>query len=367
MKSRYRNTIFLLTSLLVLFALTGICQNTSVVYFRTNDYSLDNEARRIIDSLSKTKGIEKIYLQGHCDSIGSNEFNDVLSANRVKEVKKYFFSNGVADKIIQTKASGKRIPLNKNADENERALNRRVEIKLVSKTQASADEVEVIISGIVLNEKKQALISEISLANKNGNEIQTITSGKDGKYTFKAILNKKEDYTLTYYNDSSFVSSKNINISNANLPYKNLSTILPTLTAGKKYILKNLNFEGDTSQLIAASRASLEALYKLMKKNKSLVIRIEGHVNYPYHFPDPAQPAKAIHYIPPGMNFAQFNQWLSEERAKMVYNYLLEKGIDGNRISAIGFGATKMLFPKALEESEMAQNRRVEINVISVK
>ena len=181
-------------------------------------------------------------------------------------------------------------------------------------------------------------------------------------------MKKKDDYSLTYYNDSSFISSKTINASNPRKPYKNLKTILPKLKEGNKYVLENLNFEGDTSQLVAASLSSLEALYKLMKKNKSLVIQIEGHVNYPNSWPNPKwHDHKSQRYVPPGMNAYEFNQWLSDERAKMVYNYLIEKGIKAKRMTTIGYGATKMLYPDAYTESEMAENRRVEINVISYK
>jgi outer membrane protein OmpA-like peptidoglycan-associated protein len=379
MTKRNKNNIFSLTTIFVLLAFVGLCQTTSV-YFKTNDYSLDIKSKRIIDSLSKINAIQKIYLQGHCDSIGSNDFNDALSSKRVNAVKTHFLSNGLGDQIIEIKALGKRVSLNKNTDETERALNRRVEIELVLKASADTvkttptntlqtDEVEVVINGIVLNEKKQPLIAEVSLNDKNGNEIQTTSSGKDGKYKLKAVLKKKDDYTLTYYNDSSFISSKTINVSNPRKPYKNLKTILPKLKEGNKYILENLNFEGDTSQLVTASLSSLEALYKLMKENRSLVIQIEGHVNYPNHWGNPKHhtSTQRSRYSPPGMNNFEFNQWLSDERAKMVYNYLVGKGIKAKRMTTIGYGATKMLYPDAYTESEQAQNRRVEINVISYK
>jgi len=380
MTTRHRNNIFVLTTIFVLFTLVGLCQKTSV-YFKTNDYRLDTKATRLIDSLSEIADIEKIYLQGHCDSIGNNKFNDTLSSKRVNTVKTHFISNGLPDEIIKIKALGKRVSINKNADENERALNRRVDIKLVVKpkkvitkpdttkafSNIATDEVEVTINGIVLNEENQPLIAEISLSDKDGKDVDSTVSGNDGKYKFKAKLKKKEDYLLTYYNDSSFISSKVINVSTPRKPYKNLKTILPKLKDGNKYILENLNFESDTSQLVSVSLPSLEALHKLMKKNKSLVIRIEGHVNYPNHYPNPKKPKVSNRYVPPGMRIGEFSQWLSEERAKMVFNYLIAKGIKEKRMSTIGFGAKKMLFPDTHSESEMAQNRRVEISVISFK
>jgi outer membrane protein OmpA-like peptidoglycan-associated protein len=358
---------FVLSVFFILSAFSGSCQKTSV-YFKTNDHTLDAKAIRIIDSLSKVSSFEKIYLQGHCDPVGSNEFNDALSRRRVNEVKARFLANGVAAPLMETKALGERVLLTKSDDENGRALNRRVEIELVRKAPAklAADEIEITVTGTVLNENKKALIAEISMTDQNGTEISSALSSPDGKYKFQAIVKKKGDYGLTYYNDSSFISFKTINVSDPKKPHRNLETTLPVLKEGRKYHLENMNFVGDTSQLVAASLPSLVALSKLMKKNSSLVIQIEGHVNYPLSMPDPKQVVKvSSRYVPPGMTAYEFIQWLSDERAKMVYNYLVEKGIKEKRMSTIGYGASKMLFPNPTTMSEEAKNRRVEINVIS--
>jgi outer membrane protein OmpA-like peptidoglycan-associated protein len=358
----------------------GFSQITSV-YFKFNKYDLSSRAKEKIDSILKIPNIQKIVLQGHTDSIGGNNYNDGLSARRVNEVKHYMLTKNTFETLIEIKALGKRVALNKNMNERERALNRRVEIELVlkpvvvtkpkdsintiSKTPLSKYEVEIMINGIVLDEKNEPLIAEVTLTDKNGKEIKTILSDQNGKYNFKAVVNKREDYNLTFYNDSTFVSARAINVSNPRMPYKNLSNELLKIKCDRRYILENLNFEGDTSQLVAASLPSLEALYKLMKKNKHLHIRIEGHVNFPHHWGNPKGiKARSIRYVPPGMNYEQFNQWLSDDRAKSVYKFLLKKGIDANRMSTIGFGSSKMLFPDAESDSEMAQNRRVEINVI---
>lgn len=363
-----KNNILCLTTILVLLALPGFCQKTAV-YFKSNDYTLDKKAKKTIQDFIQNHSIQKILLQGHCDSIGSNDYNDSLSNKRVLEVRNYLILNKTPKEIIEIKALGKRIAVNKNQSEKERALNRRVDIELIkTATPFKTDQARVVISGIILSDKKQPLIAEITLNDKNGKEIQRIFSDKNGKYELTATLKTKEDYHLTYFNDSSFISSKKINLSNPLVPYNNLTTILPSLKGGSKYILGNLNFGPGSRKLVESSLPSLEALYKLLKKNRSLVIRIEGHVNYPSSLPDPSlyyaeKGTDTIYSRTPNEN----NQWLSDERAKTVYNYLIEKGIKAERISTIGFGATKMLFPHANTESEMAANRRVEIKVVSFK
>ncbi len=228
MQIKYLNSVLFLKIIFV-FSVKVLFSQNATVYFKTNDYSLDKKSIQVIDSLIKIKDFEKIILKGHCDNLGNHTLNDELSTNRVNTVKTQLILGGINNEVIETKALGKRIPLNKNLNENDRALNRCVEIEFKFKTKINesetiltklpaTDEVEIIINGIISNENKKPLIAEISLNDKNGNEIKTATSSKDGKYTFKTILKKNEDYALTYYNDSSFISSKLINISNSRLP-----------------------------------------------------------------------------------------------------------------------------------------------------
>jgi outer membrane protein OmpA-like peptidoglycan-associated protein len=381
----------------LLITLSSICcfgQKTEKisVYFKFNKYDLDHTSKRKIDSLIRNNTIEQVFLQGHCDSIGDNKYNDALSQFRVDEVKRYMVSKNIQENIIEIRALGKRAPLNKNENENARALNRRVEIEFVFKKitvvkipdkaiikdtvkipvkaiavrDPNAREVE--INGIVLDENKKPIVAEISLNDKNGNEVLNIPSDRDGKFRFVAPLNKKDDYSLVFYNDERFIDAKTISLSNPKFPFRNLTSILPQLKDGGKYVLKNMNFVGDTSQLISSSVSSLFALYKVMKKNTSLVIRIEGHVNWPTRFNTlNNERPRASHWYPPRMNQKQFNQWLSEERAKTVYNYLVNKGIDPKRLSTIGYGSERMLFPDAMDEADQEANRRVEINVISFR
>ena len=49
---------------------------------------------------------------------------------------------------------------------------------------------------------------------------------------------------------------------------------------------------------------------------------------------------------------------LSQERAKSVVDYLVEKGIKADRLVAQGYGETKPLIPDAKTEEEFQKNRR---------
>jgi outer membrane protein OmpA-like peptidoglycan-associated protein len=72
-----------------------------------------------------------IQLVGHTDNIGSEKFNLKLSFYRAQQMKDYLMKKGVADSRIGVDGKGLREPLNANRSEEDRALNRRVELTIL--------------------------------------------------------------------------------------------------------------------------------------------------------------------------------------------------------------------------------------------
>jgi outer membrane protein OmpA-like peptidoglycan-associated protein len=70
----------------------------------------------------------KILVEGHTDSVGSDEYNLKLSQLRANEVKKFLVENGIEEERIEAKGYGKSKPIASNKTEQGRAQNRRVEI-----------------------------------------------------------------------------------------------------------------------------------------------------------------------------------------------------------------------------------------------
>jgi len=60
----------------------------------------------------------------------------------------------------------------------------------------------------------------------------------------------------------------------------------------------------------------------------------------------------------------QYNQTLSENRAKSVSNYLVSLGVSSSRMSIVGFGETQPVQPNETAEGKQA-NRRVEIAIMA--
>jgi outer membrane protein OmpA-like peptidoglycan-associated protein len=139
-------------------------QKNFTVYFDFNKYDLTPQAQSQLDSfmLAEKTTLSKMIIQlyGHCDAIGSATYNDKLSKQRVATVKKYLKKNGLDEQNIGDEIGyGKRQPLNENNTDEERQLNRRVEIRFI----------QVILSGMT------RISGDISLKEKIADS--TVTSG----------------------------------------------------------------------------------------------------------------------------------------------------------------------------------------------
>ena len=74
----------------------------------------------------------KIKITGYTDSMGDNEFNKILSLQRVKSVAQYMIDkHGVQPDQIETIGAGESNPIASNDTLEGRILNRRIEITLV--------------------------------------------------------------------------------------------------------------------------------------------------------------------------------------------------------------------------------------------
>jgi len=73
----------------------------------------------------------RIEVSGHTDNVGTEEYNLALSQSRAEAVKTYLVSKGISDQRVEAVGFGPRRPRAANDSEENRALNRRVEIRVL--------------------------------------------------------------------------------------------------------------------------------------------------------------------------------------------------------------------------------------------
>jgi outer membrane protein OmpA-like peptidoglycan-associated protein len=109
----------------------GLIVNMSDVLFDTGKYSLKPGAR---EKLAKIGGIVlahpglKLAVEGHTDSVGSDEYNQQLSEQRANSVRSYLVSQGVSADAVTALGFGKTRPVTDNNTASGRQQNRRVEL-----------------------------------------------------------------------------------------------------------------------------------------------------------------------------------------------------------------------------------------------
>ncbi len=107
--------------------------------------------------------------------------------------------------------------------------------------------------------------------------------------------------------------------------------------------LRGVNFDFDKSELRPDAVAILSEAVSILKKYPELRVEVAGHTD--------------------SIGTDQYNQGLSERRAKAVYDYLTSNGIDASRlVGPNGFGESRPIDTNDTKEGR-ARNRRTELNV----
>lgn len=106
-----------------------------MVGFGFDDAVLTQEEKTRLDSAWThvlSKSTQQVLVQGHTDSVGTSGYNERLSVRRAQAVIAYLKTKGLPQKRIASQGFGYRRPATSNDTEEGRAVNRRVELTLVS-------------------------------------------------------------------------------------------------------------------------------------------------------------------------------------------------------------------------------------------
>lgn len=193
----------------------------------------------------------------------------------------------------------------------------------------------------------EPLHAKVNLFNiENGENIVSLKAqGSDGSALVSLPGNNRyglmvEKSGYMFYSDHFNLKSKNKNF------VKELRVSLQPIEKGKSVILNNVFFKVDSYQLSAESRAELKRVKQFLEQNKDLYVEIAGHTD--------------------NQGSAAYNQQLSEQRAKSVYNFLIEHGIEQKRLTFKGYGMKKPVESNKTATGR-AKNRRTEMTVIKME
>ena len=193
-------------------------------------------------------------------------------------------------------------------------------------------KIKVAVKGLVYDEEDsvQAPIdnARVSLSLKSDEGIEgdieiNDSEVKDSKpYFFN--LNVEEDYKVTgsadgFLSASSTFDTRGLTKSDT----LHVDIYLRRLVKDKAYRLKNIYYDFDKWALREESKMTLDTLYNLLMENPTIIIELSSHTD--------------------SRGTDSYNLNLSQKRAESCVDYLISRGIPKERMTAKGYGETRLL------------------------
>jgi len=194
-------------------------------------------------------------------------------------------------------------------------------------------------------ETKEVLPARFELINLKNSQtaVQSYADEVSGEYL--VCLPIHQDYALNVSHPGYLFHSENFTLSEGTVdkPFQK-NVAMHKIKVGETVVLKNVFFETAKFDLKPRSKVELDKLIAFLNINENLKIELSGHTD--------------------NVGDKKSNQVLSENRAKAVYNYLIENGIAKERLTTKGYGDTQPIADNETAEGR-AENRRTEFKVIA--
>ncbi len=181
-------------------------------------------------------------------------------------------------------------------------------------------------------------------------EDTSMITGPDGKFRFK--LKPNTDYSVKAEHEDAISQSRSI--STNGLTRSDTIRVdlgLNSLVIDQPIAVKNIYYDLDKWDIRPDAAVELDKLARLFKDNPGLSFELSSHTD--------------------SRGGDNYNLVLSDARAHSAVNYLIQQGVDPDRLTGKGYGETQLVNQcsngvKCTEEAHQA-NRRTEFKVVGIK
>lgn len=203
-----------------------------------------------------------------------------------------------------------------------------------------------LLKGVITDEKTGlVLMSDIELIDNEKNEVISKFQSNSSTGEYLISLSSGKNYGINVSAVGYVFQSENINLPDTASYQEIIKNItLKKLEVATKIVLNNIFFDYDKSTIKIESDTELKRLRNLLHENQNLKIEISGHSD--------------------NKGSLEYNQKLSESRAKTVADYLITQGINESRLIYIGHAFNQPIASNETEEGRQL-NRRTEFKIIS--
>jgi outer membrane protein OmpA-like peptidoglycan-associated protein/tetratricopeptide (TPR) repeat protein len=202
------------------------------------------------------------------------------------------------------------------------------------------------MKGLVFDAETHAkLVANFELIDlATSNLIMNARSNPDG--SFLVCIPAGKDYALNVNKKGYLFFSENFTMTGGDYSKPYFKDVpLEPIKVGSKVVMKNIFFNHDSYILKDESKVELQKLLSVLNQIKGLKIEISGHTD--------------------NTGTTDYNQKLSENRAKSVASYLISHGIEPARLKWKGYGEKQPIDSNETSEGK-AKNRRTEFKVTGI-
>lgn len=194
-------------------------------------------------------------------------------------------------------------------------------------------------------ETKQALFATLVIVDNTANDTISIVETNESTGKYLITLPGGRNYGISATAQGYLFTSSNFDIPLKSGYHEEVRDLeLQRLKAGQKIVLRNIFYDFDKATLRPESVAELERLMKILEDNPNMRIRLGSHTD--------------------SKGTDEYNQMLSESRAKSVVSWLIEHGISTKRLEFKGYGESQPIDTNDTDEGRQ-NNRRTEFEIIS--
>ena len=200
----------------------------------------------------------------------------------------------------------------------------------------------------VLDATSNSRIDATVRVQRTGSNTPTPASRQsEGIYQFNAKTDSPTAYTISVTKQGYLFAEQTVNLPASTTEGQSIKTTiaLRQASANSRKVLRNIYFKFNSSQFAEGSYRELNQIEQFMADNPGKQVQIEGHTD--------------------NIGTAEYNKWLSQRRANAVKDYLVKKGVDARRITAVGYGEERPLASNDDEVNGRQLNRRVELKVLN--
>ncbi|MEJ7646262.1 MAG: OmpA family protein [Chryseolinea sp.] len=201
------------------------------------------------------------------------------------------------------------------------------------------------VKGIIRDKLSKApLKARVELINIKSDVVESLVESDSLTGEYLIVLTQGDEYAL-------YVNKRTYLFKSYNFNYAQVTDFEPIVvnidleraSAGSVAVLNNIFFDVDKFELKEKSSPELLKIVSFLKENASVRVEISGHTD--------------------NSGSAVYNRQLSEKRARSVFTFLSEHGIEKSRLFTKGHGPDQ---PVASNDTESGrqQNRRIEVKII---